>query len=68
MVAISKEPLEYVLSKYNIDVIKIRNESYKEKKGVWWVHTLDGFKVLKKISNRKNYNCGVDFWKILRNK
>ena len=54
MVAISKEPLEYVLSKYNIDVIKIRNESYKEKKGVWWVHTLDGFKVLKKISNSED--------------
>ncbi|HHX17493.1 MAG TPA: CotS family spore coat protein [Clostridium sp.] len=49
--AISKEPLEYVLGKYDIDVVKIRNESYKEKKGVWWVHTLDGFKVLKKVSN-----------------
>ncbi len=51
MVSISREPLEYVLGKYNIDVIKIRNESYKEKKGVWWVHTSDDFKVLKKVSN-----------------
>ena len=54
MISISKEPLEYVLSKYNIDVIKIRNESYKEKKGVWWIHTPDGFKVLKKVSNSED--------------
>lgn len=54
MVSIPKEPLEYVLDKYNIDVIKIRNESYKEKKGVWWVHTSDGFKILKKVSNSED--------------
>ena len=54
MVSISREPLEYVLGKYNIDVIKIRNESYKEKKGVWWVHTSDDFKVLKKVSNSED--------------
>ncbi|TYQ15536.1 UNVERIFIED_CONTAM: spore coat-associated protein S [Acetivibrio alkalicellulosi] len=54
MVSIAKEPLEIVLSNYNITVTKIRNESYKEKKGVWWIHTSEGFKILKKISNSED--------------
>lgn len=32
-------------------VLDIRNESYKEKKGVWWVRTESGMKILKKVSN-----------------
>ena len=51
MDSIVKEPLDDVLSKYDIRYTKIRNESYKNKKGVWWVQTDKGIKVLKKISN-----------------
>lgn len=51
MCSIMKEPLDTILDQYNITYTKIRNESYKGKKGVWWVQTNDGFKVLKKISN-----------------
>jgi len=29
-----------VLSQYDIKVVSIRNESYKDKKGVWWIQTL----------------------------
>ena len=45
------EPLEEVLKHYPLTVLDIRNESYKEKKGVWWVRTTSGMKILKKISN-----------------
>lgn len=45
------EPLEEVLMHYPLTVLDIRNESYKEKKGVWWVRTTSGMKILKKISN-----------------
>ena len=47
----SKEPLDQVLSNYKFKVLSIRNESYKDKKGVWWIQTPDGLKILKKISN-----------------
>jgi CotS family spore coat protein len=47
---INQEPLKDVLSHYNTKVIKITNENYKEKKGVWWIKTTDGEKILKKIS------------------
>lgn len=48
---ITNEPLEAVLSNYPIKVTAIRNESYKEKKGVWWIQTDEGMRILKKISN-----------------
>lgn len=54
MSQISQEPLYYILSKYNIKVLGIKNENYKEKKGVWRVQTPDGFKILKKISNSED--------------
>jgi len=47
----TREPLEEVLKHYPLTVLDIRNESYKEKKGVWWVRTSSGMKILKKISN-----------------
>jgi spore coat-associated protein S len=46
-----QEPLVQVLSNYDLKVTNIRNETFKEKKGVWWVETSSGLKVLKKISN-----------------
>jgi spore coat-associated protein S len=45
------EPLDIVLKQYDINVLDIRNESYKDKKGVWWIKTNKGMKILKKISN-----------------
>ncbi|MGI6667896.1 MAG: CotS family spore coat protein [Acetivibrionales bacterium] len=50
MPSIEHEPLDTVLGRYNINVIDIRNESYKEKKGVWRVKTSQGNKILKKVS------------------
>lgn len=50
----NNEPLKKVLSFYNIIVNDIKNESYKGKKGVWWITTNSGLKVLKKISNSEN--------------
>lgn len=50
MPSIEHEPLNTVLGRYNINVIDIRNESYKEKKGVWWIRTSQGLKILKKVS------------------
>ena len=50
MPSIEHEPLDTVLSRYNIDVTGIRNESYKEKKGVWRIRTSQGLKILKKVS------------------
>lgn len=47
----NQEPLDIVLSHYGMEVSKKRNESYKDKKGVWWVNTNCGTKILKKISN-----------------
>jgi spore coat-associated protein S len=45
------EPLDIVLKQYALTVLDIRNESYKGKKGVWWINTNKGMKVLKKVSN-----------------
>ncbi len=45
------EPLDIVLSKYPLKVLDIKNESYKGKKGVWWVNTDRGMKILKKVSS-----------------
>ncbi|MBA1336620.1 MAG: hypothetical protein HPY66_3055 [Firmicutes bacterium] len=47
------EALEGVLAQYDIDVIDIKVESYKGKKGVWWIKAPDGYKILKKQSNSK---------------
>lgn len=47
----SQEPLVQVLNNYDLQVVGIKNETFKEKKGVWWVETNKGKKVLKKISN-----------------
>ncbi len=51
MAITANEPLDVVLSNYSIKVLDIRNESYKDKKGVWWIKTSDGLRILKKISN-----------------
>jgi len=45
--------IKNVLAEYNVDVIDIKTESYKKKKGVWWIRTPDGNKILKKHSNSK---------------
>jgi CotS family spore coat protein len=47
----SQEPLMDVLNSFELKVLSIKNETYKEKKGVWWVETDKGLRVLKKISN-----------------
>lgn len=52
--SIKQEPLEEILNNYKIKVLSIKNESYKEKKGVWWVDTPNGLKILKKISNSED--------------
>lgn len=54
MSQISQEPLELVLKEYPIEVLSIKNESYKDKKGVWWIQTSKGSKILKKISNSED--------------
>lgn len=54
MTAVNQEPLNEVLDNYNITVLSIKNESYKDKKGVWWIQTPDGYKILKKISNSED--------------
>lgn len=54
MMSESQEPLDIVLMEYPVEVLSIRNESYKDKKGVWWVQTPSGYKILKKISNSEN--------------
>lgn len=51
MATMNSEPLSEVLQNYNIRVLNIKNESYKDKKGVWWIQTPEGYKILKKISN-----------------
>lgn len=49
--AVFNEPMDLVLGYYPVKVLNIRNESYKDKKGVWWIKTPDGMKILKKVSN-----------------
>lgn len=44
------EDLIKVLNEYDIKVITIKNENYKVKKGVWWILTPEGNKILKKNS------------------
>lgn len=51
MALAENEPLDIVLKQYSLTVLDIRNESYKDKKGVWWIKTNKGMKVLKKVSN-----------------
>ena len=50
----SSEPLDIVLRNYPVKVLEIRNESYKDKKGVWWIKTREGMWILKKISNSED--------------
>jgi len=47
----NSEPLNEVLEKYPYTVKGIRTESYKQKKGVWWIETTKGIKILKKHPN-----------------
>jgi spore coat-associated protein S len=47
---IDQEPLKEVLENYDYKVLDTINENYKEKKGVWWVKTSIGDKILKKVS------------------
>lgn len=54
MTTVNQEPINEVLSNYDIKVEGTRNESYKDKKGVWWVQTPQGYKILKKISNSED--------------
>lgn len=51
MQGVFDEPTDIVLGHYPIKVLDVRNESYKDKKGVWWVKTPGGMRILKKISN-----------------
>jgi len=50
----NSEPLNEVLEKYPYTVKGIRTESYKQKKGVWWVETTNGTKILKKHPNSES--------------
>lgn len=43
--------VKQVLQAYDFTVLSIRTESYKGKKGVWWVQTPSGYKILKKHSH-----------------
>ncbi len=54
MAITANEPLDMVLGNYPLKVLEIRNESYKDKKGVWWIKTPEGMKILKKISNSED--------------
>lgn len=47
----NSEPLNEVLERFPYTVKGIRTESYKEKKGVWWIDTDKGMKILKKHPN-----------------
>lgn len=51
MAGLEQEPINEVLANYNLNVLNVINECYKGKKGVWWVYTSAGEKVLKKVSN-----------------
>ena len=44
------EDITGVLKEYDIEVKGIKLESYKGKKGVWWINTDNGYKILKKQS------------------
>ncbi|MGE5472621.1 MAG: CotS family spore coat protein [Ignavibacteriales bacterium] len=71
--------VQEVLEKYNFNVTDIKLESYKGKKGVWWIDTKEGMKILKKQPNSKetiefivsalNYlrNKGVQIPRIIEN-
>ncbi|MCX7708243.1 MAG: CotS family spore coat protein [Clostridia bacterium] len=50
----NQEPLDIVLTEYLVDSLGIRNESYKEKKGVWWIQTPTGNRILKKMSHSES--------------
>jgi CotS family spore coat protein len=54
LTVLNQEPLEAILSHYTFKVLEIRNESYKDKKGVWWIRTPDSLFILKKISNSED--------------
>jgi spore coat-associated protein S len=51
---LNSEPLNEVLEKYPYTVKGIRTESYKQKKGVWWIETAKGMKILKKHPNSES--------------
>ncbi len=51
---INAEPIDEVLNQYPYSVNGIRTESYKQKKGVWWVDTTSGMKILKKHPNSES--------------
>jgi len=48
---LTSEPLNQGLEKYPYTVKGIRTKSYKQKKGVWWVETTKGMRILKKHPN-----------------
>ena len=48
---LNSEPLDEILGKYPFTIKQVRTESYKQKKGVWWVETTKGTKILKKHPN-----------------
>jgi CotS family spore coat protein len=45
------EDIMDILKEYDIDVINIKNITYKGKKGVWFISTPDNYLILKKHSN-----------------
>jgi CotS family spore coat protein len=51
---INSEPIGEVLAKFPYTVKSIRTESYKQKKGVWWIETSKGMKILKKHPNSES--------------
>ena len=51
---LNAEPLKEVLARYPYSVKEIRTESYKQKKGVWWIDTSAGMKILKKHPNSES--------------
>ncbi len=53
MPKIDWDVIKSVLAEYDLNVTEVRTESYKEKKGVWWVKTPYGYKILKKHSNSR---------------
>lgn len=47
------KPVDEVLSHYDFEILKVRNECYKIKKGVWWIETEGSYKILKNVPNSK---------------
>ncbi|HEY8892320.1 MAG TPA: CotS family spore coat protein [Clostridium sp.] len=45
-----QENINLILSKYNINIVDIKQQSDKGKKAVWWIKTTTGDKILKKHS------------------